>query len=899
MRIKSKTDDLLNAHCLPVSDVLSKLGVNQQKGLDSNTVRQRISEYGHNLISEAKVTSPFKLFLSQFNDFLIIILIIAALVSGILLHEIADTIAISAILIINAVLGFVQEFRAEHALAALKQMLAPNAKVMRQGFEQILPASEIVPGDIITIDTGDRISADARIIESKLLAIDESSLTGESVPVEKTDKVLTKVDLPIADRINMCYTGTMVTRGRGKAIVVNTGMNTEMGKIVELIDQPKEKTPLQHELKKMGEKIAYLCLGVSVIVLISGILKQHSWAEMFLIAISLAVAAIPEGLPAAVTVALSLGVKRMAEKNAIIRRLHAVETLGSTSIICTDKTGTLTMNQMRVERIALADKVYTATDALHNHAHFHELFLTATLCNDAHKDIKGRMIGDPTEIGLMVAAQEFGINPDKILAEHPRIAEIPFDSERKAMSTIHPAPISTSIFDVAQSTNIIQQPFENRGGVHREHDGYRVFVKGAPENVLLMCSNVAGTKWHEINNNLTREGFRTLAFAMKNITNLPAQINENTIEQGLTFIGIIGMSDPPRDEVAQAMNTCKQAGIKVAMITGDHKLTAENIGRRIGLLTDGKVITGQELEAMSDEQFGLEVESIQVYARVSPLQKVKIVKALKERDHIVSMTGDGVNDAPALKMADIGVAMGITGTDVAKEASDMVLIDDNFTTIVTATREGRNIFDNLKKFVLYLLSCNISEVMTMLILMLANLPILFPIQILWINLITDGLPALALGVDPAQADLMQRPPRKPSDGVLTSKNLMRVFWQGLALTVIAVSATLISYYVFKADAAQVRTVTFAALVLLQILHSFNFRVGNNFYFSKSLFRNQYLNGAFLVSIVLQAVVIFIRPINGVFKTAPLQINSILMLTILCIVGILIINTWNRLAGRKH
>ncbi len=866
---ESKLNIGLNAHSLSVSEIGRILDVDLKAGLDSAAVQKRLSEFGKNEISEAKVTSPFKLFLSQFNDFLIIILIIAALISGILLREIADTIAIGAILIINAVLGFVQEFRAEHALAALKQMLAPNARVLRKGFEQELPATELVPGDIIVINTGDRIPADSRIIESKLLAIDESSLTGESVPVEKSDSVLTKVDLPIADRINMCYTGTMVTRGRGKAIVINTGMNTEMGKIVELIDRPKEKTPLQHELKKMGEKIAYLCLGISVIVLIAGVLKQHSWAEMFLIAISLAVAAIPEGLPAAVTVALSLGVKRMAEKNAIIRRLHAVETLGSTSIICTDKTGTLTMNQMRVERIAFANKIYTTTDALHNHAHFHELFLTATLCNDAHKDIKGRMIGDPTEIGLVVAAQEFGINPDKISAEYPRIAEIPFDSDRKAMSTIH-----------------------------REQNGYRVFVKGAPEVIRAMCSNTVGDNWREINNSLTRDGFRTLAFAMKNMTSLPAQINENTIEKGLTFIGIIGMSDPPRDEVAQAINTCKQAGIKVAMITGDHKLTAENIGKRIGLLTDGKVITGQELEAMSDEDLAQEVELIQVYARVSPLQKVKIVKALKERDHIVSMTGDGVNDAPALKLADIGVAMGITGTDVAKEASDMVLTDDNFATIVTATREGRNIFDNLKKFVLYLLSCNISEVLTMLVAMLVNLPILFPIQILWINLITDGLPALALGVDPAQADLMQRPPRKLADGVLTSRNLVRVFWQGLVLTVIAVSATLISHYVFKADAAQVRTVTFAALVLLQILHSFNFRVGNNFFFSKSLLRNKYLNGAFLVSIVFQAAVIFIRPINGVFKTSPLHINSILMLTIFCIVGILIINAWNRLIKDK-
>jgi Ca2+-transporting ATPase len=859
----------INYHCLSIEEVYKQFDVDPEKGLNSDVIQDRLREYGPNSITEGKVVSPFKLFISQFDDFLIIILIIAALVSGVLLKELTDAIAITIILVLNAILGFIQEYRAEHALAALKKMLAPHAKVLRQGYEQELPASKLVPGDIVLISTGDRIPADSRTIEAKLLAIDESSLTGESVPVEKQVGTVSATECPLGDRTNICYTGTMVTRGRGKAIVVGTGMNTEMGKIVAMIEQPKEKTPLQNELKKMGTKIAYVCLGVSLIVLISGVLKQHSWVDMFLIAISLAVAAIPEGLPAAVTVALSLGVKRMAEKNTIIRRLHAVETLGSTSFICSDKTGTLTMNQMRVERIAAANKIFTLTEALHHHFHFHDLFLTATLCNDTKKDMNGKMIGDPTEIGLVVAAQEFGIMQDKALDQHPRVAEIPFDSDRKAMSTIH-----------------------------KNHKGYHVFVKGAPEVILQMCPQASLSDWHKINDTLTKDGFRTLAFATKVIHDLPSQFKSEEIEKDLTFLGLIGMSDPPRDEVIRAIDTCKQAGIKLAMITGDHKLTAENIGRRVGLLEDGKAVTGLELESMPDETLAQEVENIQVYARVSPIQKVKIVKALKEKNHIVAMTGDGVNDAPALKLADIGIAMGITGTDVAKEASDMVLADDNFATIVTATKEGRTIFENLKKFVLYLLSCNISEVVTILFAMLANLPVLYPIQILWTNLITDGLPALALGIDPAEPDLMSKPPRKLSEGVLSNRNLLYIFIQGLVISLGAISTLVISNSVFHADAAHSRTIVFTTLVFLQLFHSFNFRVGRNFYFSKSLFGNKYLLASFVLSALLQFAIIFIGPFNNIFKTVPLSINLIEELIICIVITILITNTIHRFFNKK-
>jgi Ca2+-transporting ATPase len=859
----------IDYHCLSIQEISQQLGVNLEKGLDKTTVIERLGKYGHNVITDSKKISPVKLFLSQFDDLLIIILIIAALVSGILLRELIDALAITIILILNALLGFIQEYRAEHALAALKKMLAPMTKVLRQGYEQEIPASDLVPGDVILINTGDRIPADVRIIESKLLTIDESSLTGESIPVEKQSEVLSKSDCVLGDRTNMCFTGTMVIRGRGKAIVVGTGMNTEMGKIVEMLEQPKEKTPLQNELKKMGARIAYICLGVSIIVLVAGLLKQYNWVEIFLIAISLAVAAIPEGLPAAVTVALSLGVKRMAEKNAILRRLHAVETLGSTSFICTDKTGTLTMNQMRVERVALANKIYTLIEAPHHHSQFHDLFLTASLCNDTKKDMNGKMIGDPTEIGLIIAAQEFGIHPEKVIEQYPRIGEIPFDSDRKAMSTIH-----------------------------KNHKGYYVFVKGAPEMILPMCSQASLTDWHKINDTLTKDGFRTLAFASKVLPSLPSQFNSEEIEKDLTFLGLIGMSDPPRDEVTHAIDICKQAGIKVAMITGDHKHTAENIGRRIGLLDEGRIITGTELDVMSDESLAEEVENIKVYARVSPIQKVKIVRALKGRNHIVAMTGDGVNDAPALKLADIGIAMGISGTDVAKEASDMVLADDNFATIVTATKEGRTIFENLKKFVLYLLSCNISEVLTILFAMLTNLPVLLPIQILWTNLITDGLPALALGVDPAETDLMTKRPRQPNEGVLSNRNLLYILIQGLVISLAAISTLVISNSVFHMDATHSRTIVFTTLVMLQLFHSFNFRVGKNFYFSKSLFSNKYLLGSFVLSALLQFAIIFLRPLNNIFKTAPLSIDLIEELIICIAITTLITNTIHRIFIKK-
>jgi P-type Ca2+ transporter type 2C len=852
-------------HTLPVTEIYQHFAVDPEKGLDKNTADQRLATYGPNTITEAKVVSPMKLFFRQFDDLLIIILIIAALISGVILKELVDTAAIVVILLLNAVLGFIQEYRAEHALAALKKMLAPITKVLRQGFEQELPAEKLVPGDIVIINTGDRIPADCRIVESKLLAIDESSLTGESIPVDKQTEPLPEADLSLGDCTNMCYTGTMVTRGRGKAVVIGTGMNTEMGRIVELLEQPKEKTPLQNELKKMGTRIAYICLGISIVVLISGVLKQHSWIEMFLIAISLAVAAIPEGLPAAVTVALSLGVKRMAEKNAIVRRLHAVETLGSTSFIGSDKTGTLTMNQMRVERIAVDNKVYNLAEALQSHSHFHELFLSATLCNDTKKTIDGKMMGDPTEIGLIVAAQEFGIALDKAMLQYPRIAEIPFDSERKAMSTIH-----------------------------QDHRGFHIFVKGAPEVILPMCLNISISDWQTINNNLTKDGFRTLAFATKTVQQITTEIKAEAIEKELNFLGLIGMSDPPRDEVKQAVETSKQAGIKVAMITGDHKLTAENIGRRIGLLADGKVVTGPELERMSSDSLASEIDHIQVYARVSPIQKVKIVRALKQQNHIVAMTGDGVNDAPALKLADIGVAMGITGTDVAKEASDMVLADDNFATIVNAVKEGRVIFENLKKFALYLVSCNISEVLTILFAMLANLPVLYPIQILWTNLITDGLPALALGVDPAEPDLMLRPPRNPNESILSGKNLLFVFLQGLILALSTIITMLFSRFGLKVDDAQVRTIVFTALVSLQLFHAFNFRVGKNFYFSHSLFANKYLIGSFLLSVLLQTVIIFVRPFNSIFNTVPLNINLLGVLLIIIILTTLATNAVHRL-----
>jgi Ca2+-transporting ATPase len=876
-RPATKRPDARLWHTLTPEQVCRELITDCRSGLSETEARARLARLGPNRLTETKPTPAWRIFLSQFQDLLILILIVAALVSGIVLKELLDAAAIGVILLLNALLGFIQEYRAEQALAALKKLVAPQARVIRGGVSAVIPAEGLVPGDLVELAAGDKVPADIRLSEVHVLAADESSLTGESAPVDKRVGILPASASALGDRVNMLYSGTTVTRGRGLGMVVATGDATEMGAVVELVAVVKEKTPLQTELKRLGARIGLLCLGASAVVLVSGGLHNHHWELMFLTAISLAVAAIPEGLPAAVTVSLALGVKRMVAKNALVRRLHAVETLGSTTFICTDKTGTLTVNRMTVERLVWQEQVLTMDDARKRADELRELVQGFVLCSDVRKDPAGRVTGDPLEVGLYAAARELGVNPEALATELPRQAEVPFDAERKAMSTIH-----------------------------RERNGYHVLVKGAPEMVFAMCRPGPTARWTELNHELTGAGFRTIAFAWKQLAQLPPVLTAENVETDLTLLGLVALSDPPRAEVREAIATCRKAGIRVAMVTGDHRLTAENVAREVGLVemtndecgvTNEKdksslVITGPELDAMPDDELAARVNDVSIYARVSPLQKVKIVRALKDQGHIVAMTGDGVNDAPALRLADIGVAMGIAGTDVAKEASDMVLLDDNFATIVTAVREGRKIFANLRKFIYFLLSCNISEVFTMLFASLTGLPILLPIQLLWVNLITDGAPALALGVDPEGEALMARPPRDARESILSGRYLLRILWQGMLLTMGTVAAYLIFRRKLAAAPDELRTIVFSVLVLSQLFHAFNFRVGRRFLFSGSLFRNRYLVGTFLLSIALQAAAIYLPILKPVFDAVPLPLPVLGMVVVCAFVPVLLINLLN-------
>jgi Ca2+-transporting ATPase len=886
----TKRSDAPPWHTLNPEQVCRELATDCRSGLSETEARARLARLGPNRLTETKPTPAWRLFLAQFEDLLIIILIIAALISGIVLKELLDAAAIGVILLLNALLGFIQEYRAEQALAALKKLVAPQARVIRGGVSAVIPAEGLVPGDLVELAAGDKAPADIRLSEVHVLAADESSLTGESAPVDKRVDALAETAPALGDRVNILYSGTTVTRGRGLGIVVATGDATEMGAVVELVAVAKEKTPLQTELKRLGARIGMLCLGASAVVLVSGGLHNHHWELMFLTAISLAVAAIPEGLPAAVTVALALGVKRMVAKNALVRRLHAVETLGSTTFICTDKTGTLTVNRMAVERLVWQERILAMPEVRQRAGELRELVQGFVLCSDVRKDSEGRVTGDPLEVGLYAAAKELGVNPEAMATELPRQAEIPFDAERKAMSTIH-----------------------------REGAAYRVLVKGAPESVFAMCRPGPTARWTELNQQLTRAGFRTIAFAGKHIAQLPSAPTAENVETDLALLGLVALSDPPRAEVREAIATCRKAGIKVAMVTGDHRLTAENVAREVGLvemetgfedsrnrgikqnhlnpgipdpLSPSLVITGPELDAMADAELAARVNDVSIYARVSPLQKVKIVRALKDQGHIVAMTGDGVNDAPALRLADIGVAMGIAGTDVAKEASDMVLLDDNFATIVAAVREGRKIFANLRKFIYYLLSCNISEVLTMLFASLAGLPILLPIQLLWVNLITDGAPALALGVDPGDESLMARPPRDARESILSGRYLLRILWQGILLTL----GTLSAYLIFRRKLAgapdELRTIVFSVLVLSQLFHAFNFRVGRRFLFSGRLFDNRYLVGTFVLSVALQAAAIYLPILKPVFDAVPLPLPVLGVVVICSVAPVLLINLLN-------
>jgi Ca2+-transporting ATPase len=833
------------------------------QGLSPGEAEKRLREFGPNTIREKKGKSPAAMFLDQFRDFMILILIAAAVISG-FIGDVSDTAAILVIVFLNAVIGFVQEYRAEKAMAALKRMAAPTATVLRGGIPTPIPSSEVVVGDIVLLEAGQVVPADMRAIDTVRLKVDESALTGESAAVEKHTEALYDGRLPLGDRKNMLYKGTFVTYGRGTAGVVATGMDTELGKIATMLQEEEEvKTPLQKRLAVFGQKLAVAILVICAVVFGIGVMRGEPPLLMLLTAISLAVAAIPEALPAVITISLALGAKKLVRQNALIRKLPAVETLGSVTYICSDKTGTLTLNKMTVEKIYADGRLWGARDAEFTvQEEFRSpdegprsLLLTAlALNNDAYRVDEHSLLGDPTEIALYVLGEENGFDRKRLEREFPRVGEIPFDSERKCMTTLH-----------------------------KWKGGFISFTKGAADALCdssVHITTSGGLKAldageiRKVNEKMAAEGLRVLGVAMRRWDFLPDDISPATVERDLTLIGLTGMLDPPREEAARAVSLCKAAGIRPVMITGDHPVTARVIAGRIGIVDDeaNAVIAGRELESLTMEEFEQRVDNIRIYARVAPEQKLKIVKALQDRGQYVAMTGDGVNDAPALKRADIGVAMGITGTDVAKEAAHMVLLDDNFATIVKAVGEGRKIYDNIRKFVKYLLTTNSGEIWTLFLAPLAGLPVpLLPIHILWINLVTDGLPALALSVEPAEDDVMKRPPRNPKESIFAHGLGIHAVWVGLLMGGIVLFA---QAWAIRTAHVHWQTMVFTVLCLTQLGHVMAIRSEKVSLFTMGVFSNLPLFGAVAITFVLQMATVYVHPLNRIFKTEPLTLSEL-------------------------
>ncbi|WP_232504367.1 MULTISPECIES: calcium-transporting P-type ATPase, PMR1-type [Pseudothermotoga] len=837
-----------------VEDVCSHLGTDPDKGLSSEEAKKRLEKYGPNELAEKKKKTIWRMFFSQFTDFLIIILLVAAGVS-ILVGESVDAILIMIIVVLNATLSTIQESKAEKSLQLLKKMAAPMARVLRDGIVQTVPSREIVPGDIVILEAGNYVPADGRLIETVNFSVSEAALTGESQPVEKTTDLIDQENLPLGDRTNMVYSGTIVSRGRAKAVITSTGENTELGKIAKLLSEMEEtQTPLQQNLEKLGKQIGMIILAICAVVFLVGIFEGEPALEMFLTAVSLAVAAVPEGLPAVVTIVLALGMYNMVKRHAVIRKLQAVEALGSVNVICSDKTGTLTKNEMNVVKYYLHPSIILDQEQIKSQKseHIEKLFMGAILCNDSFITVKnGNRVtsGDPTEIALALAAMDYGFDKNELEKRIPRIHEIPFDSDRKMMTTVH------------------------------EFEKKRLsFTKGAPDVVIKNCSKYMApdgeikvlsendkNEIEQANMKMAQDGLRVLAIAFREIGD-----DYSELEKDLVFLGLMGMIDPPRPEVKDALERCRTAGINVIMITGDHKITAQTIAREIGILSeDDMVLTGHELIEMDVEDLVKVVDKVKVYARVSPTDKLKIVEALKKKGKVVAMTGDGVNDAPALKKADIGVAMGITGTDVSKDASEMVLTDDNFASIVAAVEEGRKIFDNIRKVVYYLLSCNISEVVTIFVSILLRLPLpLIPVQILWMNLVTDGLPALALGVEPAEPDVMKRSPRDPKEGIMSKEIMTNVFIGGTILSVLTLFVY--SWALLEHDQIELlRTMVFFTLCTGQLLHSLNSKSIKLSLFKVGIKNNPRLLIAIAGSFALLLGVIYLPILQNVFGTTNL------------------------------
>jgi len=855
-------------------EVAEVLNTDFTEGLVEKEVSNRQKQHGLNALEEGEKPSALLLFFNQFKDFMVLVLLGATLISG-LLGEVVDAIAIIAIVVINAFLGFFQERKAEKSLDALKELSAPQVMVLREGSWVKVLSKEVVPGDIIKFSSGDRIGADVRLIEANSLEIEESALTGESVPVSKYTDTLTIPNPGIGDMENMAFMGTLVTRGNGVGVVVGTGMKTAMGQIAGLLQSAETmETPLQRRLEQLGKILITVALFLTVLVVGVGVLQGHDLYTMFLAGVSLAVAAIPEGLPAIVTVALSLGVQRMIKQKAIVRKLPAVETLGCASVICSDKTGTLTQNKMTVTHAWSGGKTWTIDGVGYNpRGEFYsdertvnpnsvkplqQLLTFGMLCNHAElieKEKEYVIDGDPTEGALLVAAMKAGLTRSGLLKNQFEIVnEFPFDSQRKMMSMI----------------------VKDRNG--------RQFVvtKGAPDVLIGLSRSIL---WDDRQQHLTKDltekvqgaidglaekALRTIAIGFKPLPANTVVLSEKEAERDLTFIGLQGMIDPPRPEVKTAVKECRDAGIKTVMITGDHLITAKAIATELGILTKGsRVMDGATLSSLSVEELEEVVEEVSVFARVSPEHKLKIVKALQNKGHVVAMTGDGVNDAPAIKAADIGVAMGITGTDVAKEASSLVLLDDNFATIKAAIKEGRNIYENIRKFIRYLLASNVGEILVMLFAMLLALPLpLVPIQILWVNLVTDGLPAMALGLDQPEDDVMKRAPRHPKEGVFARGLGWKVISRGFLIGLATLIAFMTIYYRNPDDLAYAQTIAFATLVLAQLIHVFDCRSEKSI-FSRNPFGNKYLVWAVISSLVLVLGVIYYPPLQPIFHTVSI------------------------------
>lgn len=884
-------------HQKKTSEAIEDLGASL-KGLSSGDIQKRLEEYGPNELKEKKGKTAAAMFLDQFRDFMILVLIAAAIISG-FIGEVSDTIAIIVIVVLNAVIGFIQEYRAEKAMAALKKMAAPFATVLRDGMPATVPASELVPGDIVLLEAGKIIPADMRLTETAWLKVEEAALTGESLPVEKHTDPLHDEHMPLGDRKNMVYKGTYATYGRGSGVVVATGMDTELGRIATMLQEEEEvKTPLQKRLANFGQKLAIAVLAICAIVFGIGVLRGEPAMLMLLTAISLAVAAIPEALPAVITISLALGAKKLVKQQALIRKLPAVETLGSVTYICSDKTGTLTLNRMTVEEIYADGKIVGADlcvcpqkEGEHRDSPLQLLFLALALSNDAQTDASGNAIGDPTEIALYNIAKKYGFDKSSLEAHYPRVAEIPFDSERKCMTTFHKVKKMQGQ-DAAVGTE------------------YLSFTKGAIDVLIDKAAGILTSEGlrpvdpaevHRVNNKMSADGLRVLGVAMRRWDELPADMTHERVEEGLTLLGLAGMMDPPREEVKEAVSLCKTAGIIPVMITGDHPITARAIAKRLGMVEDDSrtIITGRELEKLSLEEFEERVEHIRVYARVAPEQKLKIVKALQDRGQFVAMTGDGVNDAPALKRADIGIAMGLTGTDVSKEAAHMILLDDNFATIVKAVKEGRKIYDNIRKFIKYLLTTNSGEIWTLFLAPLIGLPIpLLPIHLLWINLVTDGLPALALSAEPAEKGLMDRSPRHPKESIFSHGLGLHAIWAGLLMAGIVL---FVQAWAIKTGHAHWQTMVFTVLCLTQLGHVLAIRSEKDSLFKQGLLSNKPLLGAVVLSFIFQMLTIYVPFLNPIFKTEPLTLNELLFtlaLSTLVFFAVEVEKMWKRLKSQR-